>query len=162
MKKVGLWLVIAALLVNGPRFILVFLRVDNIDLPLQTEAIMLGATRSEANLSTNQAASNGKMVTQPALAPIQSQDQIGAANGTLNGSRPATAAVSRITKDERQKLLLDLLRPLSSESEIQADQLAKQLGVSRQSIYRDLRELKQHNLLTVDDDGSLATQSRPS
>ena len=162
MKKVGLWLAIAALLVNGPRFILIFLRVDNIDIPLQTEAIMLGATRSEASFTTNQAASNGKMGTPPALAPIQPQVQSGAADGALNGNRPATATVTRFTKDERKKLLLDLLRLLSSESEIQADKLAKQLGVSRQSIYRDLRELKQHNLLTVDDDGSLAAQSTPS
>ena len=102
------------------------------------------------------------MVTQPALAPIQPQDQIGAADSALNGDRTPMATVTRFTKDERQKLLLDLLRPLSSESEIQADKLAKQLGVSRQSIYRDLRELKQRNLLTVDEDGSLATQSTPS
>lgn len=44
MKKVGLWLAIAALLVNGPRFVLIFLRVDNLMIPLVIEAIMLGAT----------------------------------------------------------------------------------------------------------------------
>lgn len=44
MKKIGLWLAIAALLVNGPRFVIIFLRIDNIDLPLQAEATMLGAT----------------------------------------------------------------------------------------------------------------------
>ena len=44
MKKVGLWLAIVALLVNGPRFVLIFLRIDNIDLPLETEIVMLGAT----------------------------------------------------------------------------------------------------------------------
>jgi len=44
MKKIGLWLAIAALLVNGPRFVLIFLRVDGINIPLQAEAVMLGAT----------------------------------------------------------------------------------------------------------------------
>ena len=290
MKKVGLWLAIAALLVNGPRFILIFLRVDNIDIPLQTEAIMLGATGlatglvltgggayiahtlaeskahgatqfvmivcwclllvfsvillaplmvasirvsplqsvftsnisqwawsitavaaveviaagamaayalegksqdqvrenkssaasiltgalvrrletqiapppsdpssigSEASFPTNQPASNGKTVTQPALASVQPQDQIGAVDGALNGDQPSAATASRMAKHERQRLLLDLLRPLGNEAEIRAEALADHLSVSRQSIYRDLRELKQRNLLTVDDDGSL-------
>jgi hypothetical protein len=44
MKKVGLWLAIVALLVNGPRFVLIFLQVDNLTIPLSVEAIMLGIT----------------------------------------------------------------------------------------------------------------------
>lgn len=44
MKKVGLWLAIIALLVNGPRFVLIFLQVDNLTIPLSVEAIMLGIT----------------------------------------------------------------------------------------------------------------------
>ena len=44
MKKVGLWLAIAALLVNGPRFVLIFLRVDGLAMPITAEAIMLSLT----------------------------------------------------------------------------------------------------------------------
>ena len=297
MKKVGLWLAIAALLVNGPRFILVFLRVDNIDIPLQTEAIMIGATGlatglvltgggayiahtlaeskvrgvtqfvmvacwflllvfsvillaplmvasirvsplqsvftsnisqwvwgitsvtsieviaaaamaayaqegksqdevradktsaasiltgalvrrletqiapppphhssdgSEARFSANQPANSGEIVTQPALARDQPQDERRTAFGSLNGGEPSATTGSRITKDERQKLLLDLLKPLRNEAEIRADELAKQLGVSRQSIYRDLSELKQRNLVRIEDDGSLRFQPEAS
>lgn len=44
MKKVGLWLAIAALLVNGPRFVLIFWRVDGLAMPITAEAIMLSLT----------------------------------------------------------------------------------------------------------------------
>ncbi len=44
MKKVGLWLALAALLVNGPRFVIIFLKVDSIDLPKTIEAVLLTAT----------------------------------------------------------------------------------------------------------------------
>jgi hypothetical protein len=44
MKKVGLWLAIAALLVNGPRFVLIFLMVDSLTIPVMAETIMLSIT----------------------------------------------------------------------------------------------------------------------
>ena len=43
-SKVGLYLAIAALLVNGPRFIIVFLHADGILLPKGLEGAMLGIT----------------------------------------------------------------------------------------------------------------------
>lgn len=43
-SKIGLYLAIAALLVNGPRFVIVFLRADAISLPTEIEASMLGIT----------------------------------------------------------------------------------------------------------------------
>jgi hypothetical protein len=44
MKKVGLWLALSALLVNGPRFVIIFLKVDSIDVPKPMEATLLTAT----------------------------------------------------------------------------------------------------------------------
>ncbi len=44
MKKVGLWLALSALLVNGPRFVIIFLKVDSIDIPKPMEATLLTAT----------------------------------------------------------------------------------------------------------------------
>lgn len=43
-SKIGLYLAIAALLVNGPRFVIAFLRADAIMLPREVEALMLGLT----------------------------------------------------------------------------------------------------------------------
>lgn len=43
-KRVGLWLALAALLVNGPRFVLIFLKIDSIDMPKPMEAALLTAT----------------------------------------------------------------------------------------------------------------------
>ena len=117
---------------------------------------------SEARFSANQPANSGEIVTQPALARDQPQDERRTAFGSLNGGEPSATTGSRITKDERQKLLLDLLKPLRNEAEIRADELAKQLGVSRQSIYRDLSELKQRNLVRIEDDGSLRFQPEAS
>lgn len=44
IKKVGLWLALSALLVNGPRFVIIFLKVDSIDVPKPLEATLLAAT----------------------------------------------------------------------------------------------------------------------
>lgn len=44
MKKVGLWLAIVALLVNGPRFILIFLLIDDLTIPLVVETTLLSIT----------------------------------------------------------------------------------------------------------------------
>ena len=44
MKKVGLWLAIVALLVNGPRFVLIFLLIDDLTIPLVVETVMLSIT----------------------------------------------------------------------------------------------------------------------
>lgn len=44
MKKVGLWLAIVALLVNGPRFVLIFLLIDDLTVPVVVETMMLSVT----------------------------------------------------------------------------------------------------------------------
>ena len=43
-KRVGLWLALSALLVNGPRFVIIFLKVDSIEVPKPMEAALLTAT----------------------------------------------------------------------------------------------------------------------
>lgn len=42
LKSVGVWIAVIALLVNMPRFVLLFLDVDGIDLGLDAEGILLG------------------------------------------------------------------------------------------------------------------------
>lgn len=44
MQRIGLWLAIAALLVNGPRFVIIFLEVDNLHLPIWLEGSLLAIT----------------------------------------------------------------------------------------------------------------------
>jgi len=44
MQRIGLWLAIAALLVNGPRFVIIFLQVDGLRLPVWLEGILLAIT----------------------------------------------------------------------------------------------------------------------
>ena len=296
MKKVGLWLAIAALLVNGPRFILIFLRVDNIDIPLQTEAIMLGATglatglvltgggayiahtlaeskvrgvtqfvmvtcwflllvfsvillaplmvasirvsslqsvftsnisqwvwgitsvtsieviaaaamaayaqegksqdevradkTSAASILTgalvrrletqiapqqlshsladpgedfvaNQAANDGKIVTQSLAQSKQPEYEISSAHGSVNGNGSREPQSTSRSKSERQKMLLGLLEPLKTEAEISVDRLANLLGVSRQTIYRDLDQLKSQQLLQIED-GRVQTYVDPA
>src|SRR5690554_6787623 len=44
LQRAGLWLALAALLVNGPRLVLIYLRVDGLALPAWAEGPMLGLT----------------------------------------------------------------------------------------------------------------------
>lgn len=44
MRKIALWLALAALGVNAPRFVILFLLVDRIYLPLGLEAVLLAVT----------------------------------------------------------------------------------------------------------------------
>jgi hypothetical protein len=44
MQRIGLWLAIAALLVNGPRFVIIFLQVDGLSLPIWLEGGLLAIT----------------------------------------------------------------------------------------------------------------------
>jgi hypothetical protein len=44
MRRVGLWIALAALLVSGPRLVLVFLQVDGLRLPIAWEAAILSLT----------------------------------------------------------------------------------------------------------------------
>lgn len=284
MRKVGLWLAIAALLVNGPRFVLIFLRVDGINIPLQAEAMMLGATGVATGLvltgggayiahrlAESQArgmiqfvmilcwfsllvftvillapllvlairlsplntvfttsffqwiwsitavaaveiisagamaayALEGKKqedaftetqyspwsvltgalvrrieqsITSPSavvtplngtssssdetsflenVAPsIPSQEQTVQAEKSLNSSDAkiwektlGNESETKQSKTERQQLLLTLLRDVKQETDIQIDELARTLHVSRQTIYRDLADLKSKRLL---------------
>ena len=50
-------------------------------------------------------------------------------------------------------MLLGLLEPLQTEAEINVDELAKRLGVSRQTIYRDLGSLEESEKLLQIEDG---------
>lgn len=290
MKKIGLWLAIAALLVNGPRFVIIFLRIDNIDLPLQAEATMLGATGVATGLvltgggayiahSLAESKARGMtqfvmvfcwfllllfsvvllaplMVSAIRISPLQlvlastfsqwiwsitavaaveiiaagamaayaiedrSNESFsekpdnsafsilsnalvrrlekGIANETQavttsvvtapreavtmsqmaeNVTRPSESQVLEVernetaqqqaemidedeqttdpdekySKKERQALLLEMLAHIQSEEEIQVEELAQELFVSRQTIYRDLAELKSQKLLQVED-----------
>lgn len=72
MKKVGLWLAIAALLVNGPRFVLIFLRVDSLTMPITAEAIMLGVT----GIATGLVLTGGGAYIAHALAESQTRGMV--------------------------------------------------------------------------------------
>ncbi len=289
MKKIGLWLAIAALLVNGPRFVIIFLRIDNIDLPLQAEATMLGATgvatglvltgggayiahslaeskargmtqfvmvfcwfllllfsvvllaplmvsairisplqlvlastfsqwiwsitavaaveiiaagamaayaieerSSESYLeksdnSTFSILSNAlvrrlekgianetqpvatgivpppseaatvaqasKSVTKPIESQVAEPEQVVTTQQQaemIDGNEQSIDPDEKYSKKERQALLLKMLAPIQSEEEIQVEEYAKKLFVSRQTIYRDLAELKSQKLLQVE------------
>lgn len=290
MKKIGLWLAIAALLVNGPRFVIIFLRIDNVDLPLQAEATMLGATGiatglvltgGGAYIAHSLAESKARGMTQfvmvlcwfllllfsvVLLAPLmvsairisplkvvlassfsqwiwsitavaaveiiaagamaayaiegRSNESYPAGTdnntfsilsnalvrrlekGIANETQPVTNTVvtprsddvtmsqvpesvtrptesqvavtervetdqqqaemtdgddqnidpdEKYSKKERQALLLEMLAHVRSEEEIQVEELAQKLFVSRQTIYRDLAELKSQHLLKIED-----------
>ena len=57
----------------------------------------------------------------------------------------------RYGKAERQRQLLELLRYITCEADIEIDKLADQLKVSSQTIYRDLSDLKAQHRLKIED-----------
>jgi len=72
MKKVGLWLAIAALLVNGARFVLIFLRVDSLVIPITGEAVMLAMT----GIATGLVLTGGGAYIAHSLAESQKQGMV--------------------------------------------------------------------------------------
>jgi predicted HTH transcriptional regulator len=57
----------------------------------------------------------------------------------------------RYAKTERQHQLLELLRYVTREADVEVDKLADRFKVSSQTIYRDLADLKAQNRLRIED-----------
>jgi len=97
------------------------------------------------------AVGTGKITSQSVTGDIQQETNPPAQNDPLERDEAHIEAERQHSKSERQKLLLELIKPLTKEEDIAVDELADHLGVSRQTIYRDLSELKKTNQLWIEE-----------
>lgn len=105
------------------------------------------------------AVDTGKNATQLVTGDIQQEADPQGQNNPLNRDEPHIEADRQHPKSERQKLLLELIKPLTKEEEIAVDELANHLGVSRQTIYRDLSDLKKTNQLRIEEGKIVLSES---